>query len=368
MLNCSVVRDLLPNYLDGLTSEETNCEIEEHLAGCDECRAIKIAMSAEMNLETAREPKTGVRRKITLYKILGILAVIAIFLFIVWESTAYQTRYNINDWEILEQQLERYQRDVTVLKVEKFWNRTYVLYERNGEKEFGLMELLLHVDGTYGVISDTRQQGLTYAAFPVEVGRLNYVLVCGIQTLPDVARIQISGMTKDGRHTCYKGEAFEGPFIKVIPVKDDHRDLEIYYYDKENMPRTEDEILMDILGLDADDRLTENKLREYRSMLSVGSNPYTRSTNCTDGIFLDRALFDQILILGIAVVLVYVRYILYLDKYNRLWAWIPMGTFVILSSLLGNENLLFALVVLSMKLIVRKRKKKHRAKFPKQNV
>ena len=36
-LPCEVVRDLLPSYKDGLTSEITNEAVEEHLAGCEEC-------------------------------------------------------------------------------------------------------------------------------------------------------------------------------------------------------------------------------------------------------------------------------------------------------------------------------------------
>ena len=38
MSNCSIVRDLLPLYLDGETSPETSDMIREHLAECEECR------------------------------------------------------------------------------------------------------------------------------------------------------------------------------------------------------------------------------------------------------------------------------------------------------------------------------------------
>ena len=36
-LSCSIVRDLLPSYADGLTSLETNRAIEAHLTGCPDC-------------------------------------------------------------------------------------------------------------------------------------------------------------------------------------------------------------------------------------------------------------------------------------------------------------------------------------------
>ncbi|MFA9398150.1 MAG: zf-HC2 domain-containing protein [Clostridiaceae bacterium] len=37
-LKCHVVKDLLPNYIDKLTSEETNKEISSHLDKCSECK------------------------------------------------------------------------------------------------------------------------------------------------------------------------------------------------------------------------------------------------------------------------------------------------------------------------------------------
>ncbi|MGM9661933.1 MAG: zf-HC2 domain-containing protein [Oscillospiraceae bacterium] len=44
MLPCHVVQDLLPLYLDDLASAETKALLEEHLAGCESCRAVKEQM------------------------------------------------------------------------------------------------------------------------------------------------------------------------------------------------------------------------------------------------------------------------------------------------------------------------------------
>lgn len=41
---CEVVRDLLPSYADGLTDEKTRKIVDEHITGCDECRAALNAM------------------------------------------------------------------------------------------------------------------------------------------------------------------------------------------------------------------------------------------------------------------------------------------------------------------------------------
>lgn len=38
-LNCSIIKDLLPSYLDGICSEDSRKAVEEHLASCEACRA-----------------------------------------------------------------------------------------------------------------------------------------------------------------------------------------------------------------------------------------------------------------------------------------------------------------------------------------
>ena len=58
-LPCAVVRDLLPNYLEGLTSGETNQIMEAHLGACAPCAAHRAAMTggtpAAEAVEQARE-------------------------------------------------------------------------------------------------------------------------------------------------------------------------------------------------------------------------------------------------------------------------------------------------------------------------
>lgn len=53
-MKCSIVRELLPSYQDGLTSEETNEGIREHLAECRECRAYEKGIS-QKDFQNVRE-------------------------------------------------------------------------------------------------------------------------------------------------------------------------------------------------------------------------------------------------------------------------------------------------------------------------
>lgn len=53
MKDCKIIQDLLPNYMEGLTNDETNQYVEEHLKNCDECN--RIFKDMKMNLDENQE-------------------------------------------------------------------------------------------------------------------------------------------------------------------------------------------------------------------------------------------------------------------------------------------------------------------------
>lgn len=77
-MKCEIIRDLLPSYLDGLTSEESNGEIERHMAECAECGEILQQMQKEIMpaAETERK-KINPFRKLNQRMRISILAVLA---------------------------------------------------------------------------------------------------------------------------------------------------------------------------------------------------------------------------------------------------------------------------------------------------
>ena len=48
--DCKIIQDLLPNYIENLTNEETNKYIEEHLAECPECTQILKNMQKDLDI------------------------------------------------------------------------------------------------------------------------------------------------------------------------------------------------------------------------------------------------------------------------------------------------------------------------------
>lgn len=50
-LSCNIVRDLLPNYVERLSSEETNESIREHLKECPTCMDVYLSMTEHVDGE-----------------------------------------------------------------------------------------------------------------------------------------------------------------------------------------------------------------------------------------------------------------------------------------------------------------------------
>lgn len=61
MIKCQIVRDLLPSYIDGLTSEESNAEIEEHLKNCQACKSEFDRMKEDIELEKLSDSNKQVK-------------------------------------------------------------------------------------------------------------------------------------------------------------------------------------------------------------------------------------------------------------------------------------------------------------------
>lgn len=85
-LTCAVVRDLLPSYVEGLTSDETNKAVENHLSACPDCMARKNAMTAPAEPAEAAEQSRevdylkAVKRKSGRRVVIAVLCTLAVIL------------------------------------------------------------------------------------------------------------------------------------------------------------------------------------------------------------------------------------------------------------------------------------------------
>ena len=58
-MNCNIVKDLIPLYIDGCCSEESRKIVEEHIKDCDECKKLFEDMKSSSEVITvSQSPKT----------------------------------------------------------------------------------------------------------------------------------------------------------------------------------------------------------------------------------------------------------------------------------------------------------------------
>lgn len=81
---CKIIQDLLPSYIDSVTSDETNKFIEEHLQNCEECSQILKNIGADIFLENIDEKrKINYLKKIKLKIRITIIAILLIMTIII---------------------------------------------------------------------------------------------------------------------------------------------------------------------------------------------------------------------------------------------------------------------------------------------
>lgn len=55
-MNCDIVKDLIPLYIDGCCSEESKIAVEEHIRDCDNCNKLLEDMKLSSDIVTVSEP------------------------------------------------------------------------------------------------------------------------------------------------------------------------------------------------------------------------------------------------------------------------------------------------------------------------
>lgn len=85
-MKCEIIRDLLPNYIEELTSGESNQVIEEHLQTCPDCK--KYLEEMQSSVTTPEPPAVDVKQinpfkklKKRTWKAIGVTVLICILLF-----------------------------------------------------------------------------------------------------------------------------------------------------------------------------------------------------------------------------------------------------------------------------------------------
>ena len=116
---CKIIIDLMPNYLENLTSEQTNEFIEKHLQECENCRNVYKNMNMDLDIKEKDDKKIinflkKINNKMKILKII-ILIIILVFLGIIIRkfyilnkiaNLANNTNYN-NYYETITETTEK---------------------------------------------------------------------------------------------------------------------------------------------------------------------------------------------------------------------------------------------------------------------
>lgn len=83
-LDCCVVRDLLPAYVEDLTEADTAAQVAEHLEHCSACRRVEENMRAGLTLAKAPQPALNFLKRVRRTRLLAAALTILLALFCLW--------------------------------------------------------------------------------------------------------------------------------------------------------------------------------------------------------------------------------------------------------------------------------------------
>lgn len=164
--NCKIVQDLLPTYIENLTSEESTRFVEEHLKNCAECKTVFDNMKESIekdeieNTEIIKKIKKY-KRKIKLIKTIFILAILAFPLYFIGNTAfkfyviknAYERNTNYKNFESFT--VEYYDENV-----ERYENHYTTYYKNNTMKKYYGDDPIEFYDGEKHYLFDN--ENMTY--------------------------------------------------------------------------------------------------------------------------------------------------------------------------------------------------------------
>ena len=97
-VDCNVIKDLLPSYIDKLLSKESNNLVEEHMQTCKECRKVLTDMSKEKGIEKVfnQDEKIDYLKRYRKKKILSIIIAVLITIFAIFDIFCIGSKFLFN--------------------------------------------------------------------------------------------------------------------------------------------------------------------------------------------------------------------------------------------------------------------------------
>lgn len=277
-LKCSIVQDLLPNYIEGLTSDDTNKTIKEHLDTCTACKNLHDQMIADINTPV-KAPKIELMflKKVKRTRVLaaGLCIVLALVLSYLLYHSEYHYTVDKGDLSVavtefiapFDPNFEAY-----VLETQAVGNTLVAFFKEQTHKDdYGVAVLSKGLNQKYRMLR-TQIKPSNFSSvikiFPLEIKNQHYYAVGGYNLSGD---IHFYGLDYDAyMNPGYNSEDRVRQSIR-FEVKNPQF-LDIYPSDEldERVVRESSEVLYDYHLIEASlydvsgDEITENFRNEYQ--------------------------------------------------------------------------------------------------------
>ncbi len=188
-VNCSIVQDLLPNYIENLTSEETNQIVEGHLKSCIECKHMYEQMVADIE-RTVEIPPREFRflKKVKRTRMLAAALCVIIMLLLSSYLYTMEFKYTIDKTNLssaITEFMSPFDGEVEAYVLEtKEINGTLLasFKDRNHEYVNGIAKFTKGMNQKYRIVQ-TKIESSEYSAvvqfYPIEIKDKRYIAVSG---------------------------------------------------------------------------------------------------------------------------------------------------------------------------------------------
>lgn len=185
---CSIVLDLLPNYIEKLTSNETNIVIEKHLETCENCKEAYEKMTVNVG-NTEKVPTINLKLLKKSKRTRLIAAVICIALTIALSYLLYDAEFHYSiDKDDLSLAITEFTDpenpvDAYVLEIKEKYGVLIVTFkDQSNPNMYGIAEFSKGINQKYRIIrtrKDLSEYSSVVKTYPVNIKDEQYVAISG---------------------------------------------------------------------------------------------------------------------------------------------------------------------------------------------
>jgi len=237
-VTCSIVQDLLPNYIEKLTMNETNIVIEKHLENCASCKEAYKQMVDDIG-KTEKVPVIEFKflKKLKHKQRIGAILSAVIALLCMYGLYNMEFSVDVTNSISLEAAIDEYffteNVDANIIESQRVGSRLVVFFEREGYVgHYGITTLEAGLLGKYRFLNAGLDDWSLYDYTLSSVK--NHLLLYGINNLPGVATYAVYPSNDTSAQPIYQGEVEQAPFLRVIKLESPENYVGkqfIHYYD-----------------------------------------------------------------------------------------------------------------------------------------